>query len=70
MRTFLREKYFTSNSLVRDNNFFQLKVQNIISSKGRCLYNIVPNVSFLRVKIYLDSFLYNKNNYKKVLIDI
>jgi hypothetical protein len=69
LRTFLREKYFTSDYLVKDGDTTQLKVQEVIPHGGRSLHNIAPTISFLKANIYLNSFGYIENNYKKILMD-
>lgn len=69
LRTFLREKYFTSDYLVKDNATIQLKVQDTIPHGGQPLHNIAPTISSLKANIYLDFSLYVENNQKKILAD-
>lgn len=67
LRTFLREKYFTSDYLVKDGHTIQFKVQDLIPYGGQPLHNLAPTMSFLKSNIYLDSSLYIENNQKKIL---
>jgi retron-type reverse transcriptase len=69
LRTFLREKYFTSDYLVKDGYTIQLKVQDVIPHGGQPLHNLAPTISSLKANIYLDSSLYIENNQKKILTD-
>ena len=69
LRTFLREKYFTSDYLVKDGHTIQLKVQDLIPHGGQPLHNLAPTISSLKANIYIDSSLYIENNQKKVLAD-
>lgn len=57
LKTFLRNKYFTSDYLVKDGANIQLKVQDLISNGGRLLCDTIFSIKFFRVNIYLDHSL-------------
>lgn len=53
LKTFLRTKYFTFDSLIKDGDNTQLKVQDLFISYRRFLYGIALSIKFFRANIYL-----------------
>lgn len=62
LKTFLYEKYFNLDYLLKDGVIIQLKAQNLFSHKIGPFHNFRAILSVFKPNIYLHSFLYIKNN--------
>jgi hypothetical protein len=62
LKTFLCEKYFNLDYLLKDGVITQLRAQNLFSYQIRPFYNFKAILSAFKPNIYLHSFLYVKNN--------
>lgn len=67
LKTFIREKYFTSDYLVKDCSFIQLKVQDILFYEKPSFSSISPINHCFKTYIYLENLLYIENVFQNSL---